>query len=301
MDDPIEKSIQQQIEANHSKNLLYEHFEEIIAIDPDFLAALEESLAKDEPAFSQAKQQELVSFATQTFLKRLSTINQFLRVEPGKVKELENIYLSTWKTMRATQKIEATLKETHYPALSRWIADLYPGEFVERLKSVPKIGHIVCAEYSPQLQIDLLKLDTAAIKQPILDIGCGSAANLVYYLRSLGLDAYGIDRAVLKTETYLKQADWFDNAFVPDRWGTIISNMAFSNHLLYTYRHNSAQLKPYLLKFREILTTLLPGGSFHYAPGVPFIEQRLDPAQYQVEQERVLGEIFATKITRIKI
>jgi hypothetical protein len=299
--DPIEKSIQQQIEANQSKNLLYEHFDEIISVDPDFLAALEESLAKDEPVFSQAAQQELVSFATQTFLKRLAAINQFLRVEPGKVKELENIYRATWKSMRENRKIEATLKKIHYPALSRWLADLYPGEFVERLKSVPKIGCVVCAEYSPQLQIDLLKLDTANMKQPVLDIGCGSAANLVDYLRSSGLDAYGIDRAVLKTETYLQQADWFDYAFVPDRWGTIISNMAFSNHLLYTYHHDSAQLEPYLLKFREILTSLLPGGSFHYAPGVAFIEQRLDPAQYQIEQEHVLGEIFTTKITRLKI
>jgi hypothetical protein len=299
--DPIENSIQRQIEANQSRNLLYAHFEEIIEIEPNFLAALEESLAKTQPVFSEQKQQELASFAAETFLKRLAAINQFIRVEPGKVKDLENIYRSTWKRLQKTEKIEATLKESHYPALSRWLADLYPGDFVEHLKSIPQIGHVVCEEYSPQLQIDLLKLELAALKQPVLDLGCGSAAHLVNYLRSLGLEAHGIDRTLLKTETFLQQVDWFDYAFVPDKWGTIISNMAFTNHLIYVSRHDSAQIKTYLLKFSEILASLLPGGSFHYAPGVPFVEQRLDPTQYQVETERVLGEIFATKITKIEV
>src|SRR5512145_2477737 len=179
--DPIENSIQRQIKANQSKNLLYEHFEEIIEIEPDFLAALEESLAKDQPVFSEQTQRELTSFAADTFLKRLAAINQFIRVEPGKVKELENIYQSTWKRLQKTREIEATLKESHYPALSRWLADLYPGEFVERLKSVPQVGHVVCAEYSSQLQTNLLKLDLAALKQPILDLGCGSAAHLIHF------------------------------------------------------------------------------------------------------------------------
>lgn len=299
MDNPIEKSIQQQIEANQSKNLLYEHFSEIIEVEPDFLAALEKYLGHNEQALSEHARQELVSFAAETLLKRLFAINQFLRVEPQKAKELENIYSSTWEEMQKTRDIETTLKEVHYPALSHWIADLYPGEFVERLKVVPQVGHVVCAEYSAQLQVDLLKLDIGSLKQPILDAGCGGGANLVRYLGSLGLEAYGIDRVLLKPEKYLQQTDWFDYSFAPHTWGTIVSNMAFSNHLLYTYRHDSGQLGPYLRKFIEILESLLPGGSFHYAPGIPFIEQRLDTTKYQVEQRQVVGDIFATRITKV--
>ena len=41
---PIENSIRQQLEANRSKNLLYENIEQIMEIEPGFLAALEDLL-----------------------------------------------------------------------------------------------------------------------------------------------------------------------------------------------------------------------------------------------------------------
>jgi len=47
--------------------------------------------------------------------------------------------------------------------------------------------------------------------------------------------------------------------------GSIVSNMAFTNHLNYAYRHDVSQLEPYLLKMKEILAALAPGGSFYYA------------------------------------
>ncbi|HEX2995450.1 MAG TPA: hypothetical protein VHP14_11535, partial [Anaerolineales bacterium] len=131
------------------------------------------------------------------------------------------------------------------------------------------------------------------------DLGCGSKAGLTRHLRALGMEAYGIDRQIEKEEPYLQQADWLGYKFEPDQWGSVISNMAFTNHLHYVNHHDRAQLELYLRKFKEILEALEIGGSFYYAPGVPFIEERLEVDTYHVEHFDVVGKIQATQITRV--
>ena len=78
---PIENSIKQQLEANRSKNLLYENVEQIMEIDPGFLAALEELLnatrGNNQPENIPS---EVVSFAAQALLKRLYAVNQYLNI-----------------------------------------------------------------------------------------------------------------------------------------------------------------------------------------------------------------------------
>jgi len=124
-------------------------------------------------------------------------------------------------------------------------------------------------------------------------------AGLVRHLRTLEIKAYGVDRQVGKAEPYLQQMDWIDYRFEPDTWGTIISNMAFTNHLLYAKTHDHAQLELYLQKFKEILESLAAGGSFHYAPGVPFVEEMLDANKYRVECFDVVSEIRMTRIMKL--
>ena len=67
----------------------------------------------------------------------------------------------------------------------------------------------------------------------MIDVGCGSQANLVTYFRALGIEAYGIDRHLETHKPYLDQVDWFDYDFEAGRWGTIVSHMSFTNHLNY--------------------------------------------------------------------
>ena len=51
----------------------------------------------------------------------------------------------------------------------------------------------------------------------------------------------------------------------------------------------------------EILNSLKIGGSFHYAPDLPFIEQYLDIGKFKVTKRNIWEENFrSVKIKRLK-
>ena len=201
--------------------------------------------------------------------------------------------------MVSTGKIQAALRDYHYPEISRWLATLYPQEFRKRLRFAPIVGHVVYEEYSAQLQIDLLQIDVVHLKQPVLDIGCGSQANLVRYLRSRGTEAFGFDRRLEIRESCLQEMDWFEYPFEDASWGTIISNMAFTNHLNYAYLHDASQFEQYSVKMKDILESLSVGGRFYYAPSLPIVENGFSTERYKVKRERTINDIFVSIVTKI--
>jgi hypothetical protein len=294
----IESSIQQQLDINKLKNLLFENATQIMNIDSIFLAALEEYLNYDVSKKAEDVSSELVSFTTNEFVKRLYSINPYLRVSKVQIENLKQIYRETWQMMKKTKSIKETLNEFHYPQLSQWLATLYPEKFRDVLKLSSSVGNVTYGEYSAELQVELLGIDIAHVKQPILDIGCGGQANLVTYFRSRGIEAYGIDRHLEIRKPYLDQVDWFDYHFEPDQWGTIVAHMSFTNHLNYAYLNDISQLEHYLLKMKEILESLFISGSFHYAPSLPFIEDKLSTEIYRVQSEPKFGEMPVSIIIR---
>lgn len=294
----VDKALKRQIDANARKNMLYAELGQTMEIDPDFLAALEELLASDEDALTGPALRDAISAASSMVLQRLYSINQFIRVDEQNLRRLESIYLRTWRRIVETRDIQSALMDHHYPELASWIASLYPRSFLRYLRASPAIGHVVCEEYSARTQMKVLRLDAHALKQPIIDIGCGNAAHLVGHLRRLGMDAFGFDRRVEKKAAFLQQKDWFDYRFERAKWGTVISNMAFTNHLLYACHNDRARLREYSFKFNEILESLTIGGSFHYAPSVPYLEDSLEAKAYSLERFEVMKDISMTKITR---
>ena len=93
--------------------------------------------------------------------------------------------------------------------------------------------------------------------------------------------------------------DWFEYPFEDASWGTIISNMAFTNHLNYAYLYDASQYEKYLLKMRRIIESLTTNGRYHYAPGVPFVENNFDQKRYKVDRERTINDIFVSIVTKI--
>ncbi len=271
-----------------------------MSVEPSFLAALEELLDSNASTEAQDFSTRFVSFTTDELLKRLHTVNPYLYIKKSQIEDLEQIYRSTWQKMIATRDIKATLNEFHYPQLAEWLTALYPEEFREPLKSVPKVNPVTYREYSAELQIEVLGIDTTRIKEPVIDIGCGSQANLTRHLRSLGIEAYGIDRNLETREAYLAQEDWFDYYFEPGKWGAIVSNMGFTNHLNYAYLHDASQLEHYLLKMKQIIESLSPGGCFYYAPSLPFIEDKLSNKDYAVEREQRFNSISVSRVIKVK-
>jgi hypothetical protein len=298
----ISASIQQiegQLDRNQSANLLYSHVERVIEITPQFLAALEAMLAQPDDAEMKARHQALAEQAAQALLKRLYAVNQYLTIDRDRVEALKQIYATTWKALRQSRDVEATLRQVHYPSLSRWLETVYPPHFVPLLRSTPFIGRVVCEEYSPELQMQLYQLTAQRIAEPVLDIGCGSHARLVQHLRQKGVQAFGFDRIVEVQSPYVAQADWLEYRYEPDQWGTILSNMAFSNHAHFAFRQDREMYERYRAVYPFILAALKPGGRFIYAPGTPFLEHELRGAGFSISRRTVVGDIGVTTVTRL--
>ncbi len=120
----IEQALQRQLELNQTKNMLYAQLDQIIEIDLDFLAALEELLPRGPASFPEPGLEAAISSASRMLLQRLYAINQFLHIDEPKRQQLERIYRRTWRRIVETQNIQATLNDYHYPALTKWIARL---------------------------------------------------------------------------------------------------------------------------------------------------------------------------------
>lgn len=140
-----------------------------------------------------------------------------------------------------------------------------------------------CAEYSPEFQAAMLRIDLRALPGPVLDVGCGREAALVRALRAEGADAYGMDQYE-SAEPFVFRKSWFDFRFAEAAWGTIVAHMSFSNHFRRRLSEGSADIGRYRAKYFEILASLKPGGAFVYCPALPEIEKDVDPRKYEVDR-----------------
>ena len=145
----------------------------------------------------------------------------------------------------------------------------------------PRIRPIPCGEYSAELQLRVLNVSLSELREPILDIGCGREANLVRHLVDQGLDAHGLDR-IVEPGPHIRRVDWLDERYAPASWGTIISHLAFSNHLTRHHLRRNGNWVRYADKYVEILRALRVGGSFVYVPDLPFVECHLPPLEFRV-------------------
>jgi hypothetical protein len=196
-----------QLKLNEQKNLLHEQADQFLEIDTMFLAGLEELLNRR--GDSSFNLEDLAAEAATAFIDRIYAVNQYIQVDSEARRSLALIYSETWKKLTETRDIESTLRTHHYPRIRAFLKKNYPENLAKALKSSPILGHVPCSEYSAELQMRILRLDLSTIKQPLIDIGCGSNANLVRYLRSRKIEAYGVDRIVRHRADFLTEADWF--------------------------------------------------------------------------------------------
>ena len=135
-----------------------------------------------------------------------------------------------------------------------------------------QVVEVVCSEYSPGLQLQLLGL--ADIRGPVLDVGCGASRGLVAELNARGVAAEGIDR--------VHGDDWLTYAYGVDRWASVVSHHGFSLHFLHHHLRPGEAALAYARVYMDILRSLRIGGVFTYAPGLPFLEAMLPAASYRV-------------------
>ncbi len=148
----------------------------------------------------------------------------------------------------------------------------------------PLLESVCCEEYSAPFQLRLLHVDFDTLREPILDIGCGSKGEVVTYLKQMGYAAVGIDRLAPLQPGYVR-ADWFAFDFQENAWGTILAHQSFSTHFLHGHLHTPRLAAPYAKLYLAILNSLRPGGTFYYTPGLPFFESHVQSlSEYHLQK-----------------
>ncbi len=233
-------------------------------------------------------------------VKQFCKVNQYYSFSGENIQKLIEVYDNLISSVCNTELPISTIAFNHKSNLKTWLAESNP--FATKLydKEQYTIQEVACYEYSALLQLDVLNIDINTIAEPVLDIGCGESGNLVNYLRKCGIEAYGIDRLVNNCE-YLTGANWFEYDISVGKWGTVVSNLGFSNHFKHHHLRSDGDFTGYARRYMDILRSLKPGGSFCYAPDLPFIEIYLDRSEYHIERKDVTGKEFkSVKITRLR-
>lgn len=223
-------------------------------------------------------------------LRALRARNQFLPLDAAREADLGRIHRDALRGGAAALRSAgspAAFAAALAPVLAGYLAGL--SALVRGLAAgagAPALREVVSAEYDPALQLRVLGLDPAALAEPVLDLGCGVEARLVRWLRARGLAAEGIDRAAGPAEG-IRRVDWLEAPLAPGSLGTVVSHLGFSLHFLHHHLRPGEEALRYARRYMEILRALRPGGVFAYAPGLPFVEEHLPAAEWEVERTPV--------------
>lgn len=230
------------------------------------------------------------------FLDEFYKVNQYIYFNETSQEYIRTIYLTLLNELEDLDLSLEEIEDRHYKRITTFIKNSNP--------AIAQINHndnrmaqqFVCAQYSGKFLCDLLNLNTQEIKEPVLDIGCGNHGNLVTYLRSKNIKAYGIDR---ETSAYgCTSIDWFAFNYGSMKWNTIISNLSFTSHFLYHHLENEEIANRYASTYMNILASLKKQGQWIYAPSIPFFEELLPNHLYQVERTSIHKDFSKTVITK---
>ncbi|MEA4968328.1 MAG: hypothetical protein VB048_09465 [Bacteroidaceae bacterium] len=288
-------NIDQQFEFNQGKNLFNNGILNSLRFSKETLDAI-----KDIDLINSESENLLIDYLTNRAIQEFCKINQYYTFDNQAKIMLRNLYVDLFTNIKNHEDSINLIATKHYDNLIKWLQET--NSFAEKIYNSKEelIQSVVCSEYSPELQIKILQIDIDNIIEPVLDIGCGRKGDLVLYLRQKGIEAYGFDRFAYKN-SFLINSDWFEYKFEREKWGTITSNLGFSNHFQHHHFRNDGNFIDYAKKYMDILNSLKIGGSFHYAPDLPFIEQYLDLEKYKLMKENVCNYKFKSmKIERLK-
>lgn len=229
------------------------------------------------------------------FLEQFYQINQYTYFNEVSQRHIRNIYLTLLKELNQHDLPLEEIEIRHYKRISDFIKSSNPSIYQINHNDDELAQQFVCAQYSGEFLCNLLNI--ADVKEPLLDIGCGAHANLVTYLRSMNIEAYGIDRNT--TACGCSSIDWFEFDYGKEKWNTIISNLSFTSHFLYHHIHDEDIANQYASTYMEILSSLKKKAQWVYAPSIPFFEDLLPKNLYKVERSPIHKDFSKTVITKL--
>ena len=270
------------------------HYSAQDAGEPDELVRFVREHA-EELAKRMASEPSPASGLATELVRAVERRQQFAPSDAALSGKLERVFEQSWR------ELAAAIAQRHPEQTITPIFEREARQIRELLAAKLGAGPTVCAEYSIELQLDLLGISPATLVEPILDLGCGEHAALVGYLRAQGKVASGLDRHAAGPDAV--QADWLGHGFARETFGTIVSHQAFSLHFLHHHLGSGEQAEAYARKYMELLGALKPGGSFVYTPGLPFVEQHLPARRWQVARKplpsplrETVDDVFSSRV-----
>ncbi|MNU57086.1 hypothetical protein D3C71_461960 [compost metagenome] len=288
-------NIDKQIEFNKGKNIFLDEKESTLKFIDDTV-----NVILNMSELTADSERILIDYATDKSLEEFCRINQYFTFNRQDRNDLRSIYCDLFLSIKTNKNSIESISKRHYDSIKQWLRKTNP--FADKIYSNNDldIKPVACSEYSAELQIKVLKIDIKTLMAPVLDIGCGRHGNMVNYLCNLGIDTHGIDRFSFSDSKFIS-SDWLEYNYGIEKWGTIVSNLGFSNHFKHHNLREDGNYIEYGKKYMDIIKSLNVGGRFHYAPDLPFIESYLDTIQYQIDKFEI-GEFDfkTTVITRLK-
>ena len=289
--DRFKENIDNQIEFNQGKNIFLDNL--------DFFQFAEATVKtiSNMGKINPDTKEYLIDYTTDKAIEAFCRVNQYYSFDLNAKTQLRKIYSDLFENIQTSTNPIESISKSHYENLKSWLKENNP--FAEKIykKDDKIVSPVACSEYSAELQCTILQLDVQQLMQPILDIGCGSNGHLVHYLKNLGLEVYGIDRFKF-TDPNLITSDWLEYEYGKEKWGTIVSNLGFSNHFNHHNLREDGNYIGYGKTYLSILNSLKIGGSFHYAPDLPFIEKYLDQNQFNLEKHDINQFDFKTTVIK---
>jgi len=292
--DRLLKDIDKQILFNQDKNMFFDDLG-IFQFSSETIM----SIQKIDHLDSDSKQY-LVDYTTDKVIEEFCRVNQYYTLDSQAKQSLKKIYSELFDSFRNSKNPVDEISRIHYEKLKAWLTNYNP--FAEKIckSNIDRIAPVACSEYCQELQIDILNIDIVNLMEPVLDIGCGKTGYFVKHLVEKGIDVIGIDRFSFSTPR-IYTADWLEYDYGVDKWGTVVSNLGFSNHFIHHNQREDGNYINYAKTYMNILQSLNIGGSFHYAPDLPFIERYLDNSRFSINKKDIRNSDFRTTIvTRLK-
>lgn len=294
----FQDAIKHQLLHNRNKSLFYESAEGKLILNPSKeTMGLFLRKAADIATFIQSAKQagtweHLLKYLADQSIQLFLEVNQYLDFNRDDVRKLQDIYRDLLKRIcslghqeNISERDLDGLFTRHYKNLQTFLLESNGTEIFKKYRENADLLEIKCAEYSPDFQLKILNVHLKMMKPPVLDVGCGSKASFVHFLRDKGIEAFGVDRNV-EPKDYLFKMGWLECPFETYTWGTVISHMAFSNHFIHHHLKSDGNAEIYAGKYMEIL----------HAPGLPFIEEVLISSNKSFVVE---AHEYSTQITRI--
>ena len=286
----LKKCIDLQIESNQSKNLLHKDSNESFCFLTSTIKAVQKA-----GEITANDLNLLINYTADKVLQEFCRVNQYFSFCENDITSLKAIYWDLYQDIIIGEKIIDIISRLHYDKLKEWLEKTNRFSRKMYLEAGVVLESITCSEYSAVLQSEILYLNDIQLSEPILDIGCGKTASLVKYLRGKGFETYGIDR-FSDDSFFIKKADWLSFDYGNEKWGTVVSNLGFSNHFVHNHLREDGDFIGYAKKYMEILQSLKVGGSFCYAPDMPFIEKHLDRKSFLINKRNIKNSPFKTTI-----